>query len=142
VGDPKGYFLECARILRPGGQLLVTTHGMIQEHGCPYDFQRWTCRGLEELVKESGFRIIDSGKTTTEVRAVIQLLHQLVLHLRSDGRPLIHYPLAVLRKLYGLLLLPVFNKFADLFPQNSVEPSTSDASLYVGVYVRAKKEQA
>jgi len=142
VRNPDAYVRECFRILRPGGRLFVSTHGMFQEHGCPYDFHRWTCRGLEELIRENGLGVLDSGKMTTELRAVVQLAHHLVLHLRHEDKPFIHYPLAIFRKAYGWLLMPILNALASAFPGQAVTSSDSPASLYVGVFVFAEKKLA
>ena len=109
VQFPTQYLQECRRLLRPSGQLLLTTHGLIEEHGCPYDFYRWTTRGLETLIASEGFKILDSGKITTEIRAVVQLLNQTVHHLRYKQNPWVHYPLAVVRKLYFLAAMPLLN---------------------------------
>lgn len=139
VRYPAEYVRECRRILRPGGRLLVTTHGMIEEHGCPYDFTRWTARGLEDLVATGGLTVIENGKLSTEVRAFCQLMHQLLMHLRADGRPLLHYSLAIVRRLYFAVGMPVLNTFARMFPSQAIAPATSPASLYTGVYVVAQK---
>jgi len=40
IQQPDTYLRECHRILRSRGQLLLTTHGMFEEHGCPCDFHR------------------------------------------------------------------------------------------------------
>ena len=39
VPDPAHYALECFRVLKPGGSLIITTHGLFEGHD---DFQRWT----------------------------------------------------------------------------------------------------
>ena len=139
VRHPTQYLGECYRILRGGGRLLLTTHGMIEEHGCPYDFQRWTARGLAENVEAVGFRVTESGKLTTELRALGQLAHQLMLHLRYDGQPLIHYPLAVCRHIYFPLLMPALNWLAGRFLSQSQVPGHDGPTLYTGVYVWAEK---
>lgn len=139
VRKPAEYLQECHRILRPGGRLLVTTHGMMEEHGCPHDYTRWTARGLEDLATTCGFRVQESGKLTTEIRAMVQLLHQMLQHLRRKESPLIHYPMAVVRKLYFALAMPVLNWFADCFAGQAVAPADSPASLYCCVYVWAEK---
>jgi len=120
--------------------LVLTTHGLIEEHGCPYDFQRWTCRGLEVIVEQSGFEVIESGKLTTEIRGFVQLLNQMVLHLRSLDHPFIHVQLAVLRKIYGRLLRPVLHWVADRFAHQARVEGSSRSSLYVSVFVRARKK--
>ena len=139
VADPALYLAECHRLLRPGGRLLLTTHGLIQEHGCPHDYQRWTCRGLEELIGRGGFQVVSAGKLTTGVRAAVQLTHHAVAHLRADGRPLLHYPLAVFRHGYRCLVTPVLNWFADRFTAQARMPSSDPATLYVGVFVLARR---
>jgi SAM-dependent methyltransferase len=142
VARPAAYVAECLRLLRPGGQLLLSTHGFVHEHGCPYDFHRWTCRGLEQLIMDAGFEVVESGKVTAGVRGVIQVSHQLVTHLRADGRPWLHYPLAVFRRLYSRLALPVLNRFAELFAREALVPATHPTTLYVGIYVHARKPGA
>jgi len=47
VAAPLTYLSECFRVLKKGGRLLLSTHGMYEDHGCPYDFQRWTADGLK-----------------------------------------------------------------------------------------------
>jgi len=55
VGRPANYLGEALRLLKPGGTLVVSTHGTWPDHGCPYDYQRWTADGLRKLVEEVGF---------------------------------------------------------------------------------------
>lgn len=71
VPNPKVYFGECYRLLKPGGQLLVTTHGMFEEHGYPSDFQRWTAKGMTRDLEEAGFTIKAVSKLTTGPRAIL-----------------------------------------------------------------------
>jgi SAM-dependent methyltransferase len=139
IEEPELYLRESHRLLRPGGELILTTHGMFEEHGCPYDFQRWTCRGLEELVAKCGFEVVKSGKLTTEFRAFVQLLNQMQLHLRRPEQFLLHFPMAVFRKIYGKLLMPALHWLAGLFADQAQVPASNPASLYVCVFVRAKK---
>jgi SAM-dependent methyltransferase len=139
VPRPDAYLRECARILKAGGELILTTHGMFEEHGCPHDFTRWTSKGLEELVSKCGFQIIESCKLTTEMRAAVQLTNQIVLHFRCRERPLIHFVLAAARKIYFAVFAPVLNWFADAFPEQAVVPGSSTNSLYSCIYVRARK---
>lgn len=48
VWDLDWYLGECQRILRPGGWLLLSTHGTWLYHAHPTDFRRWTRDGLVE----------------------------------------------------------------------------------------------
>jgi SAM-dependent methyltransferase len=58
VQDPRLYLSECLRMLRPGGRLLLSTHGIFPYHPDPVDLWRWTCEGLRREVEEAGFEII------------------------------------------------------------------------------------
>lgn len=62
--DPLAAIQELSRILKPGGELFLTTNFLFPIHGEPYDFFRFTNFGLEYLCKESGFtdiRIVARG---------------------------------------------------------------------------------
>jgi SAM-dependent methyltransferase len=58
VSDPGLYLSECHRVLRPGGRLLLSTHGMMLYHPDPVDYWRWTCAGLRRVVEEAGLRVV------------------------------------------------------------------------------------
>lgn len=48
--DPDRSLAEIRRVLRPGGLLLLGTHGVYPYHPTPSDYTRWTRQGLAELV--------------------------------------------------------------------------------------------
>jgi SAM-dependent methyltransferase len=73
VEDPVSYLRECHRILDRNGHLLLTTHGIFEDHGCPYDYWRWTTFGLQKLIENNGFKIETSMKLTTGPRAALFL---------------------------------------------------------------------
>ena len=50
VGDPDAYLNECRRVLRPGGRLLLTTHGVMFYHPHPTDHWCWTTDGLTSVI--------------------------------------------------------------------------------------------
>ncbi len=55
VWDIEWYLSECARILKPNGWLLLSTHGVWLYHPHPTDFRRWTRSGLEDEIVARGF---------------------------------------------------------------------------------------
>jgi SAM-dependent methyltransferase len=73
VFSPRAYLSEAFRVLRPGGKLILTTHGIWEDHGCPYDFRRWTSDGLRRELEEAGFQVKRVSKLTTGPRAVLFL---------------------------------------------------------------------
>ena len=58
VADPALYLSECRRVLRPGGRMLLSTHGFMVYHPDPVDLWRWTSAGLREAVERAGLRVV------------------------------------------------------------------------------------
>ncbi len=58
VADPGVYLAEAHRVLRPGGRLLLSTHGVFVYHPDPVDLWRWTGDGLRRAVEGAGFRVV------------------------------------------------------------------------------------
>jgi SAM-dependent methyltransferase len=55
VWDLDWYLGECRRLLRPGGWLLLSTHGNWLYHPHPADYRRWTAQGLRAELTTRGF---------------------------------------------------------------------------------------
>ncbi|RYG64917.1 class I SAM-dependent methyltransferase [bacterium] len=57
VWDLDWYLGECRRLLKPGGRLLISTHGTWLYHPHPTDFRRWTRDGLQKELEIRGFEV-------------------------------------------------------------------------------------
>jgi SAM-dependent methyltransferase len=64
VPEPALLLAEISRALRAGGVLLLTAPHIWEVHEQPHDYYRFTCFGLEYLLKQAGFdveRIVPQG---------------------------------------------------------------------------------
>lgn len=76
VLDSTSYLNEAFRVLKTGGKLVLSTHGTFEDHGCPYDFRRWTADGLAADLTSSGFNVVQMSKLTTGPRAGLFILQR------------------------------------------------------------------
>ncbi len=59
LNDPKKALKECSRVIKKKGLLALTTVQYWHTHNYPSDYFRYTKYGLEYLLREAGFKIIN-----------------------------------------------------------------------------------
>ena len=138
VSDPDIYFDECHRLLRTGGQLVLSSHGIFEDHGCPFDFHRWTADGIATDLRAEGFDVIHSVKITTGPRAILFLLDRLCPQL--PRRTVAGLALWTLMKLMSVNRRRFHRQIDAFLKDHRVVPSeVRRDGIYIGFLVAAVK---
>ncbi len=58
LARPWVFAAEAARVLKPGGTLLLTTPMLARLHQAPHDYYRYTAHGLEALFRDAGLDVV------------------------------------------------------------------------------------
>lgn len=77
---------ELARVITPGGLLLVSTPFAFPEHETPFDFRRLTRFGWTRLIEAHGFEAVDVRTTGGYVLTLVQLWQTYVKSLARGSR--------------------------------------------------------
>ena len=88
---------EIARVLKPGGKILITCPFAWEEHEIPVDYARYTRFALQDRLEKNGFRIVVTDKNGHFIRALHQLF---ILYLNYSW----------LNKVWGLSRIGLFKK--------------------------------
>lgn len=75
VFNPDQFLSEINRVLKQGGNLLLTVPFVWDEHEQPYDYARYSSFGLKSLLEKHGFEILRLHKTVPDLRVLFQLLN-------------------------------------------------------------------
>jgi SAM-dependent methyltransferase len=94
--DPPAAVAELRRVVRRGGRVLASTHGVQVYHPAPEDLWRWTHTGLERLFREhadwSSVEVQAASGTTACVGMLVAHFVDLLFHrahARALARPLV-----------------------------------------------------
>lgn len=124
VFNPDRFLEEVARVLKPGGRILLTLPFVWDEHEQPHDFARYSSFGIKALLERHGFEIVEQRKSTDDIRVIFQLLNAYIFKKTATGHAwpnliitlLIMAPINIL----GELVFLVTPRNPDLYLDNIV----------------------
>lgn len=126
---------ELHRVLKPGGNMLLTVPFVWDEHEIPYDFARYTSFGLKHILQEKGFVVIEEKKTTDYVSTIFQMWAAYVYqHIfpKSKGFRIALTPIFITPiTLCGILLSTILPKNRNFFHNNVLVVKKSDVQPVV-----------
>jgi SAM-dependent methyltransferase len=73
VFNPHKFLSELARVLKPGGRLLLTVPFVSDEHEQPFDWARYTTFGLRAMLERQGFRVLKQERLLANASILFQL---------------------------------------------------------------------
>jgi len=146
VIDPQLYLTECYRLLKPGGMLYCTTHGAFEDHGVPYDFQRWTAEGLRRDLTKAGFVDVRLEKVTTGARALMFQLDRHLGLLGTSRKTPFGISIWALSILISRLRACIHRQCDRHYPGCRVVPEQCDKfdrhTIYIGLAARSRRPEA
>jgi len=112
VFNPECFLNEINRVLKKGGNILLTMPFVWDEHEQPYDFARYSSFGIRSLLERHGFEIVEQRKSMDDIRVIFQLLNTYIYKktVTSNGwvnlvvTLLLMAPFNVLGEILSLLL--------------------------------------
>jgi len=109
VPDPEGMVCEAYRVLKPGGELILSTPFLFRIHADPHDLQRYTAYKLQALLEEVGFVAVDIRPQGMYFTVMADMIREGLSCLRPT---LLRWGLAALFLPLSLLLMALENWFA------------------------------
>ena len=113
VPDPRLFLIEINRVLKKDGLILISFPLMFYEHEKPYDFFRFTSFGIQKLLKETGFEIIEKKKLATSAKT---LVHLSACYIAKNIKNIyLKYFLISIINMTGLILFKILPKDTDYY---------------------------
>ncbi|MGO8673452.1 MAG: class I SAM-dependent methyltransferase [Capsulimonadaceae bacterium] len=134
VLHPMDLLAEAARVLRPGGKMIVTVPFSARWHFIPHDYWRYTPSSLADLLNAAGFTDIAVYARGNEVTVACYKVMALILPLLlGQGSPAF---VRIFEMLLGLVLLPILLLLAVIGNLSLLGSGGNDCLGYTATAVR------
>ena len=126
---PQQVIGECARLLRPGGHLILSMPFLVRIHADPGDYQRFTDNKLTCLLTDAGLTVETVRRQGLYFTVLADMLKTAIRELRPSP----------LRWMVGALLLPGLALLTRLERHPRLSSSPLVSSYTTGFFVIARK---
>lgn len=131
VFNPDLFLKEILRVLKPGGEFLLTVPFVWDEHEQPWDYARYSSFGLRNLLERNGFIVMAQRKTNADARVLFQLINAYLFKILRTSHSKLNLVICAIATTPFNVLGIVLGK---LLPANP--------DLYLDQVVLAKKQTA
>jgi SAM-dependent methyltransferase len=115
---------ELNRVLKKGGQMLITVPFCWNEHELPYDFGRYTSFGIKHSLQQRGFEVVEFYKSGNFARVIVQLCTLYIYSLFNTKSRIFNYLGSMLFivpiHIVALVLLVLLPRNSSLYFNNVV----------------------